>query len=931
MEFRLLGTFEIWDGDREIRIGRRQERVILAALLLRANDVVGVDELVDLVWPEGTVEGRGAVQVYVSRLRKAGVRIDGTRDGYAVVVEPEAVDAFRFRRLVAEGRRTVDPVERSDRLRAALDLWRGPAVADVLPERYSASLAEERRTAEQERIDADLAAGRHEALADELAELVAADPLRERLVIAWMTALYRADRKAAALTAYDDLAQRLADEFGLDPAPAVRRLREAIVRDDQDLRGPSPADDPPRELPVDISVLVGRDDVLAEAVEVLKADRDRASVYCLWGAAGVGKSAAGTRIGHLVAEAFPDGQLFARMQDVRGTPVPARTLLGRMLRSLGVVPAAIPDSVEERARRFQEETAERSVLVVLDDVPDGDEVELLVPRGARCAAILTSRRPLATEAVHRQVLPLDRDTSRGLLNRLVGQSLGDQVDALVAGCAGLPLALRIVGARLAFSGADALPTMVGLDSMVAGDLAVRTSLDRTLALADPEARLVFERLPLVGVTEFPAWVAAPLLDCDEATGATTFGRLVELGLVELVGGQDYKMHDLVREYATELLTDPDAPRRRYLATVHRLAALADVELKHGMTLASHLEIPDEPVLPVAEGEVVEDAAVWFGRSWQLVTAAAYAALDAGETELAGILGLRLNGYHLIKELVEPRIELLEAIRDALEVTGPFELFVRTEIALAPAYHRSPAEDLVAGERLLDLANRAESPYLQVRALIELSNAARLSGDPELALVHGNQALAIVDRPGGPESTRSIVLRTLASAHTDQQDYVAAQVRFEQILQLSVPGSLMEGVDLAILGEIKLELEELDEAEALLRRAADNFRAVSSYYHLAWPTSLLARLAVRRDRLEDAAELIGDVNAWFEDPPRAVEVHLRAAEADLAIASGNYDAGRRILLDAIAKSEARGDGQIAAALRQVLESHSSRVSSSTTGC
>lgn len=936
MEFRLLGAFEIWDGGTEVRGLRRQERLLLAALLLKANELVSGAELVDLLWPdEPPSDARGAVQVYVSRLRKAGLRIRGTSAGYAVEVDPETVDVVRFRQLAEQARRTADPVERADGLRAALDLWRGQPLADLVTgdarERLCAGLEEELRTAEEDRIAADLAAGRHESLATELAGLVAASPLRERLVVAWMTALYRSGRKAEALAAYSELADRLAGEFGLDPAPAVRRLRLAILRDDPSLLQRASAqvrDDVPRELPVDISLLLGRDDLLAEATAELT--RGGASVYCLWGGAGVGKSAAGTRIGHLVASAFPDGQLFARLQDVDGVAVPARTLLGRMLRSLGVKPGSVPDSVEERAQLFQEQTAERGVLVVLDDALDVGEVEPLLPSGPRCAAIVTSRRPLRelTAATHRQVSPLDEATSRGLLSRLIGRTLSDQatVDTVAAGCAGLPLALRIVGSRLALSGDDALQSLVGaladderrLDLLVAGDLAVRTSLDRTLTLADPDAGRLFDCLSLVGVTEFPSWVAAPLLDSDEPAGVATFTRLVDLGLVEPVGHGQYKMHDLVRSYSAERLADGDAPRKRYLAAVHRLTALADKRLNHGLTLTAHFPVPDQPSLPEAERVLADDPTTWFSRSWQLINAAVFAAVRSGEIELAGLLALHVNNYYQASEQLEPRIAVLEAAGDALRVTGPFELAVRTEVAVAHAYHRPPLEVLREGERLLELANQAGSPELQVRALLEMNHGARWSGWTEEALGYCAKALAIVDASGELELMRPVVLRHIASGYTDLEDYPRAVATLEKVLEISVPGTMSVGQDLSILAEIKLVLGELDESEQLCRQAMTNFRSVSSYYHLSWPSAVLARVMIERGQLAEAAQLIAEVETWFEAEPWPVQVQLRPAKASLAFATGDPEAGREIIREAIERARGRGDNQFEALFQQHLD-------------
>ncbi len=167
MEYRVLGAVEVLKLGTAVGLPRRQERLVLAVLLLRANEVVPVDELVDLVWPEDPSDrARSALQVYVSRLRKAGVEIEGGRAGYAVRVEPGALDLQRFRTLVEQARGVEDPVLRSAGLAEALGLWRGKPLADVTTEpiraRLCAGIEEERSTALEDRIEADLLAGRQE-------------------------------------------------------------------------------------------------------------------------------------------------------------------------------------------------------------------------------------------------------------------------------------------------------------------------------------------------------------------------------------------------------------------------------------------------------------------------------------------------------------------------------------------------------------------------------------------------------------------------------------------------------------------------------------------------------------------------------------------------------------------------------------------------
>ncbi|QNE22002.1 hypothetical protein F1D05_33910 [Kribbella qitaiheensis] len=950
MEFRLLGAVEVLDRDEPVPLPRRQERLVLAALLLRANEVVPVDELVDLLWPEDpSAQARSALQVYVSRLRKAGVRIEGSRAGYAVQVEADAVDLGRFRESVARARAVQDPVLRSAGLAEALGLWQGKPLAEVASEpvrvRLTAGIEEERRTALEDRIEADLAAGRQNQLVPELQRLVAADPLRERLVIAWMTALHRAGHKQRALAAYAELAERLADEYGVDPAPALRRLHLAILRDDPSAMGPakpSAQGTTPRELPVDISLLVGRDELLAAGVRVLTdGARERVATICLWGAAGVGKSAAATRIGHLVADAFPDGQLFARLQDVGGAAVSARTLLGRMLRSVGVAAGAVPDSLEDRVGLFREKTAGSALLVVLDDALDAETVDQLLPSGPRCAAVVTSRKSLPglKRAVHTQVLPLDSTTGNDLLAKLIGRSLRDRaaIESVATACAGLPLALRIIGSRLALSGDDALPAVVGaladegarLDSMVAGDLAVRTSLDRSLSLAEPRTRQLLARLSLVGVTEFPVWVAAPLLDTDELAGEVAFDQLVDLGLVELAGLEPfrrYKMHALVRSYAAEQLPltgDSSQPWRRYLQAVHRLTALANFGINHGWTAAAHLRTPAAPVLPDAEAAVGADPIGWFDATWSLIDSAARSALGvgtgSGEPELAGTIGLLLIGYFGLRELRGPRNDLLATIAEVLAETGPLELSVRIELAGYTYRAGTPEVRRSEGERLRELAGQTGSLDLQARAELQLAAASLQLADYDRGREHGLAALALSERPDGPTHLRFFALRDLTHLAAELKDYEAAIRWGEQAIGLAPPDSNVQGEARLLIGEIHAELAQYDDADAQLTKAVETFRLLSHEHNEARATCLLATIAAKHGRVDEAWELLARPKALLAtgSSNRYLLLRIRLAEADIAMTAGEYEQGRRIRLDLLVEIVASGDKSVEQYIRELI--------------
>lgn len=253
MEFRILGPLEVWNGGREVSLGGPKPRALLALLLLHANEVVPTDRLVDELWGEDSPDGAtGALRVNVSRLRKALPQdVLATRSpGYVVRVEPDELDLHRFERLADEGRSLLArglAGDAAERIRDALSLWRGPALADFAYESFAqaaiARLEEIRLAALELRVDADLALGRHGALIGELEELVAEHPLRERLRANLMTALYRSSRQAEALEAYQRARRALVDGLGIEPSSGLQELERAILRQAPSLDlAPSPRD-----------------------------------------------------------------------------------------------------------------------------------------------------------------------------------------------------------------------------------------------------------------------------------------------------------------------------------------------------------------------------------------------------------------------------------------------------------------------------------------------------------------------------------------------------------------------------------------------------------------------------------------------------------------------------------------------------------------
>ena len=263
LEFRILGPLEVSRDAHSLLLGSPKQRALLAVLLLHANEPLSRDRLVDELWGEAApATVNAALSGYLTKLRRMLANGDGenvlaTRPpGYVLHVEPEALDAAVFERLVEEGRAALGRGEATDaaaRLGAALALWRGRALADLADEPFAQPeirrLEALRVAAVEERVDADLALGRHDGLVPELEALIAEQPYRERLRAQLIVALYRSGRQADALAAYGAARRTLVDELGLEPSRRLQELEQAILHQDPALDPPADAAPLPAETP----------------------------------------------------------------------------------------------------------------------------------------------------------------------------------------------------------------------------------------------------------------------------------------------------------------------------------------------------------------------------------------------------------------------------------------------------------------------------------------------------------------------------------------------------------------------------------------------------------------------------------------------------------------------------------------------------------
>ena len=385
MDFRILGPLEVVGAGGVVTIRAAKLRALLALLLLHANTVVSTDALIDAMWPAGRpASGARLLQVYVSQLRRAlgeDGRITTRPAGYSLTVGPEELDGTRFERALTEGRAALaqgNPERARRVLGRGLALWRGPALADVgdlaEPHAEAQRLEELRLAALEARIDADLAVGAGGELVEELRSLVHRHPLREHLRGQLMLALYRAGRQAEALDSYADARRTLRDELGLDPGTELRALHAAVLRHD-------PALDPPTmgvrpSLPAALSPMLGREQELADVVDLLR--RDDGRLVTLVGAGGSGKTRLALEVARTLAEEMANGAFVVELAPVR-QPALVPAAVGAVI---GIEPAPGESTVDSLRRRLRHD----DVLLVIDNAEHLDGVGELAVELLRAAA-----------------------------------------------------------------------------------------------------------------------------------------------------------------------------------------------------------------------------------------------------------------------------------------------------------------------------------------------------------------------------------------------------------------------------------------------------------------------------------------------------------------------------------------------------------------
>ena len=609
VEFCLLGPLVVRSGDGLLPIPHGKQRTLLAALLAHAGEVIPADELAELLW-EGSppLSARVTLQNYVKRLRQAlrpggAARLRTHHPGYVMDASADEVDLLRFDALCGAGHaaaRRGDWNRAAAQLRTALSLWRGQPFGGVPSELLalteSPRLEEMRIDALETRIDADLHLGGHGQVIPGLRQLAAAEPLRERPRGLLMLALYRAGRPAEALAEYQDARRTLVRELGLEPGPRLRRLHQQILSADPGLdlpaAAPAPAAPPagpdpwpprmtapdrgtlvPRQLPAAVAHFTGRQaelNALTRQLDRPAGPGGAVTICTVVGTAGIGKTALALHWAHRVADRFGDGQLYANLRGFgpRVTPAHPGEVIRGFLGALGVPPARLPARLEAQAALYRSLLAGRSMLVVLDNARDAEQVRPLLPGSPACVVLVTSRSQLTGLVVAEGACPLsldlltEEDAAELLARRLGPARLSREPRAareLIGLCARLPLALAVVAGRAASRPDVPLGRIVSelhaarLDALATGEPAtdLRAVLSWSYGRLTPPAAAMFRRLGRGPGPDITVASAASLARMDPRQARAALAELTRAHLIEEQAPGQFALYDLLRAYAVE--------------------------------------------------------------------------------------------------------------------------------------------------------------------------------------------------------------------------------------------------------------------------------------------------------------------------------------------------------------------------------------------
>jgi DNA-binding SARP family transcriptional activator/tetratricopeptide (TPR) repeat protein len=891
--------------------------------------------VMERVWGQAPPDGaQHAIHVYVSRIRGmlrtaagdgASASLARRTRGYVLDLPSDRIDVHRFRALVA-GAATGPDLWRARSLREALDLWRGTPLAD-LPGDWAARTREAWRRQHIEAVaewaQAELRLANPAAVITPLTELVAEQPLAEKIVAILMRALFLTGHSAQALDHYTATRQRLVEQLGVDPGPELRAAHEAVLRGDvSQPTGPmtvhtaEPQPVPvraervaPAQLPPDVVGFCGRRPEIEVLDAMLPAPGVPPSsvVTVLTGMAGVGKTGLAVHWAHRVRHRFPDGQLYIDLGGhAHESPVRPIVALGRLLHGLGLDARTVPPDLADAAAMYRTLLADRRALVVLDNAGTAEQVRPLLPGGGACLVVVTSRNRLdglvALDGARQVTLDvLAPDESLALLAHVLGArrvaAEREQATELADLCAHLPLALRIAAANVAAQPKPSLGTIVDLldtDDRVStleipgdSEAAVCAAFDLSYHALPPAAQRLFRLVSLVPGQDFTISAAASLSGAEPRAARRTLAVLVRAHLVGEPGPDRFAMHDLLRLYGRRRAEreDREADRAAALAGLygHYLQAIdAAARLLYPQTVRIEPATAAVPVPQEAFGDR-SSALAWLDDERANLVSAVRMADACGMAPMAWLLADALRGYFWIRRSMADWLEVAECGRLAAVACG-------------------------------DLTG-------QVACHTSLGVARRCTGEYETAVGHLATALTL-SRQTGWSAAESSILGSLAIGYAEVGDVRRAVQYLSDALELNrrLGRTAGEAVSVGNLGNLRSALGQLREASANLTEAFDLYRRTGNVggealmlTNLGGVLRYLGPLEAARQRCEQglalhreigdrygeaiALSLLGEIHARTGTPGRGVRLATEAVDLARQIGDSRVQASALTLLGA----------------------------------
>lgn len=692
VEIALLGEVSARIDGRPVELGPARQRCVLAALAVDVNKAVSVSQLTQRVWDDDPpLRARPTLHSYMSRLRQAfsgteAVTLASRSSGYALVVDESAVDLVRFRRLREEARgHTHDDQVIARILGEATGLWRGEPLTGINGEwvdQLRDRLAQERMAAEFDLVDARLRLGQGHELVAALSAQTTARPLDERVAGQYMQALAQAGRVSDALEHFRAIRTLLVDELGTEPSAELRRLHERLLLSDSDDEEPPRRQIlVPRQLPSAPAQFVGRQQDLRQLDNSMRT----AGVATIAGAGGMGKTWLALMWAHRNAHRFPDGQLFV---DLRGfspdeTPMAPDVAIRGFLHTLGLDASRIPPDPHARATLFRSITADRRILLVIDNAADASQVVPLLPGGDTCRVLVTSRNKLLGLVTAHGARPLGLDVlapddAYGLLASRIGavrlHHEKEAVARLIRLCDGLPLALSIVAARVLteprLSLADIAQQLeeLGLGALDEdANVSVPVVLSWSYRALNGQQKGMFCLLGITPGEDVSLATAASVAGLSTEDARQTLRSLEHATLVSFGSGFRSRMHDLVRAYAAERAKNFDGREDALLRLVDHYAHTAHA---NDRLIDPHRPLIDLPKaaehVTINPAEDKAGALAWFDTERATLIAVQQIAAAHGWNDRVVLLARVAHTYHQQRATMDDELTMWQAAVDAAD-------------------------------------------------------------------------------------------------------------------------------------------------------------------------------------------------------------------------------------------------------------------------